>query len=1355
MRASWYRVMSLSLILLGASALAQQAPAIPEPLRAWVPWVLDGQEHLGCPVLAGSTFGEPASHVCAWPGALLIDADARGARFSQAWEVLADGWVPLPGDERYWPLDLQVDGRPASAALREGGPAVFLRAGSYRIAGRLGWESRPASLRVPPAAGIVELRLDGQPVASPRREAAALWLGEGPAEQAEPPVVRLAVFRLLEDGQPQRLTTRLELEVSGPAREWSFPVAVLPGFTVTALETQLPARLDAEGRLTLQVRPGGWLVEVESRALLPQDALQVPAGEGVAAVDETWSYRAAPWRRLSSLAGGDQVDVALAGVPQEWDELPAVRAAPGAALTIVARPRDLAAEEANALTLSRRLWLDFDGQGYSSADQVQGRMNGGWRLEMLPPFTLEAARIQDPDSGTPRYLALSRRAEGEPVGVELRRPSLQLQVAGRTGAVSGHVLPVSGYDTRFDAVSTVLQLPPRHRLLWARGVDSAPGAWVNGWTLLDLFLLLLIAVTAGRLFGPAIGLLALVTLAVTFSEPGAPVWSWLNLLLAVALLRVVPEGRLRVAATAWRSLSLLLVLVLLLPFVIDQARKLVYPQLEVPAVADWAEVAEPELMMQRERVLYDAMPAPREPLASGIEEITVTARKQEERIDTVDWQPTGIVPAGPGLPDWRWHEYQLGWSGPVEPEETMQLVIAGPWMVALFRLLAILASAGLLAAIALRGLRPAAAGGWRQALTGLPALLLAVTGVATLAASPPALAQGAFPDSNLLEELKQRLGRAPDCAPDCAQLEQATVRARDGQLEIRLRLHAQVPIAVPLPGRLEGWEPSRVTGAGGEPQAVTRDRRGQLQLRLGPGIRDLLLTGPLPVDRATSVNFPLPPRWIDVVVPGWQVAGISGNRLAAGVLELVPEAAAVVDADAPSAEVRIEPWLRVLRTVAVDREWTVTTVATRQAPEAGAFSLAVDLLPGESVTTPGLEQRDGRLLLEFGLDVDQVEWQSVLTPRQALELAAAAGRPWQETWAFQVSPRWRPAYEGLAPDRANPEVRAWVPLFVPAPGETLRVSFQQPAAVDGPTLAIDRVELKSRPGQRATDSMLRFDYRSTRGGEQALTLPAGATLRAVRVGNESLPLEADPGGRVTLPVSPGERSVVLEWSEPRPVGGVQRTPVVDLGAPASNISLAVELPQNRWVLATSGPRLGPAILYWSELALFLLIALIAGRYLGTPLKTWQWLLLGLGLSTQSWGALLVFAGWLLALEWRREQGAGLGNDLFNVLQLLLAVFAFAALGGLVSAIPQALLGTPDMRIGGYGTGPGLEWFADRTDGPLPVATAFNVSIWYYRLAMLAWSLWLAFALVGWARWAWESWTAGGHWRGRVATNPPA
>ena len=109
-----------------------------------------------------------------------------------------------------------------------------------------------------------------------------------------------------------------------------------------------------------------------------------------------------------------------------------------------------------------------------------------------------------------------------------------------------------------------------------------------------------------------------------------------------------------------------------------------------------------------------------------------------------------------------------------------------------------------------------------------------------------------------------------------------------------------------------------------------------------------------------------------------------------------------------------------------------------------------------------------------------------------------------------------------------------------------------------------------------------------------------------------------------------------------------------------------------------------------------------------------------------------------ALRWR-----------FNLLQGL-AMADAAALIALVWALPQGLLGSPDMHVTGNGSfAQYLQWFADRSGAALPQATAVSLPLWVYKVLMLAWALWLANAVIGWLRDAFAAWTKGGYWRAPV------
>jgi hypothetical protein len=184
-----------------------------------------------------------------------------------------------------------------------------------------------------------------------------------------------------------------------------------------------------------------------------------------------------------------------------------------------------------------------------------------------------------------------------------------------------------------------------------------------------------------------------------------------------------------------------------------------------------------------------------------------------------------------------------------------------------------------------------------------------------------------------------------------------------------------------------------------------------------------------------------------------------------------------------------------------------------------------------------------------------------------------------------------------------------------------------------------------------------------------------------------------------------------------------------------------------------GRGVGPTVLYWGELVLFVIAALIVGGLRLTHLPARDWLLLGVGLSSFSWLVLAVFALFIGAFEWR-ARSAPMSDPLrFRALQAALAVLAIAAVLAVVAAVPQGLIAHPDMRISPQAGGNELSWFVDAAHGTLPVTGVVSVSLWWYKLAMLAWALWLSFALTRWMRWAWQVYTRDGLWQ-RGATADP-
>ena len=226
---------------------------LPPSLRAWVPWVLDQVPTLGCATVQGQA-------VCLWPGRLQLELGASGGTF--ALDLLADRAVDvrLPGSSEAWPQDVRLDGSPAPVFDKDGAPRVRAAAGRHRLSGRFAWSRLPESLSLPAEIALVDLRLDGQAVPRPRRDAAGLlWLRAGVETHGEGESLRVQVFRLIRDGIPLFVETRLELEVAGRAREVTLPGALLPGTVPVSVSGDLPARV-VKDAIRVQVRGGRYSV---------------------------------------------------------------------------------------------------------------------------------------------------------------------------------------------------------------------------------------------------------------------------------------------------------------------------------------------------------------------------------------------------------------------------------------------------------------------------------------------------------------------------------------------------------------------------------------------------------------------------------------------------------------------------------------------------------------------------------------------------------------------------------------------------------------------------------------------------------------------------------------------------------------------------------------------------------------------------------------------------------------------------------------------------------------------------------------------------------------------------------------
>ncbi len=1388
-------------------------PEVPALLEPWQPWVLHDEPDLLCAAVGNER------RVCAWPGHLTLQAADKAGNFELDVWLDHSALVGLPGDKTLWPQEVRLDGQPALVQTNaEGAPELRIGAGHHKLAGTLPWHDMPELLALPKDIAVVDLTLRGAAVEHPRRdELGRLLVQKDGAAAAETDSLSITVARRLEDGVPLRQTTRMTLRVGGKAREVLLGAVLPTGFRPTQLSSPIPAQIGGDGTLRVHVRPGTHTVEVRSVLAFPTAAITVPTLAGdMWEQPETWVWQPDESLRSVELAGLAAVDPERTQLADDWKKGRCLLANPGQSLALTVTRRGEQQAAPNQLNLQRDWWLDLDGQGLTSRDHLTGAMQQGWQLQAGTGWQLGHVAV----SGQDQLVTLGEGATAVALsGVELRSGNLSVEADLRMPGALGELKAV-GWNADVQSLHTTLHLPPGWTLLSAHGVDQLPRTWLDSWTLFDFFFILLVTIGFGRLLGWLWGGLWLVALVLCHDQLDAPQVVWIFALIGLGLLAVLPAGRFRQVVTVGHALVLLTLVSVAITFAAGQLRHGLYPQV---ASSDNVGLIDGLLQSERDEAPAAAAPEPAAAAADVQDQLQTKefAEKKGEALQKQDaaagklagdgdkdtslgrgaaqatvrggsydrpmgkkakWgsyssqsiaqiDPQAVVQTGPGVPTWRWSTWQLGWSGPVRADHTIELWLLSPsinLILAVLRALLVLLLAGRL--LDLGRLKK-----WLGSLQVGPekvVLLLALL-LPTLAPRPVHAAE--VPATDVLDNLHKRLVAAQQCEGPCLVASHLELRADGQQLKMIADVSAQRPAAWTIPGPGDAVDVRRVLIDDQATRDLRRGDDGLLQVRVPTGHHLITVEALLP--RRAVIDLQLGSdtlaHRVHFVSSDWNIDGLDPAGVPQQSAQLtrretpVAVPGAATGTEGVDSAVDLPPWFRVERQLHLGLPWQVHTVVRRELSDRPLL-VKVPLLAGEVVLTdgvrveevvPGQPDKGRKVLVNFARGVDAVEFDGQLpmpdSGRADLKLEAPRGEPWTETWSLECSAIWRCSSQGIAPDHSRDPADAVLrPLWRPYPGEAVSVHVERPRGAPGQSITIDSVTYHVTPGQRLLSATLTMQVRASQGGWQKLTLPQGADVQTVTCAGKDRNLRPDKG-ILQIPLDVGRQQIVVTWQQPWDRSPGEHVPALSLGGPAANVTVELELGADRWLLWTQGPAWGPAVLFWSRFALVLLAALALGRLRGLPLQTRHWLGLAMGIATLPPPMALVVVGWFVVMGWRRRYGiqgwgdAGplLTHSLHNLLQVALAGWTLTALVILYAAIHQNLLLDVDMQVAGMNsTGRLLRWYVDRTAGPLPQAQVWSLPLWVYRAAMLGWALWLVLLLTKVLPWAWRAFASGALWR---------
>jgi len=1377
----------LLLLLLPSFLSAEEKNVyVPPQLSPWVEWVREKHPELDCAILANNP-------TCTWPGRLNMALNNNGGSFKFSVRVDRDhSAVPLPGDERAWPQQVQnsITNEDSIVVLNiDGQPHAKVSKGQYTISGNFTWDKLPEFITVPIESALIELTVNGESIRNPQlRNQGELWLQdktEAPTEQSS---VQLNVSRKLQDGVPFSITTVIELRVAGKPREVIIPNMLIADSTPVNLSSSLTARFDDQKRLVLQLKPGVHRVEIEALLAEPPTIL---TATNVSFPEwpqqEIWSWSTNELLR-SVQVEGTAIDPQQTNIPYDWRSLPAYVMAKDSTIKFEQIRRGQKDFAPNQLNLTRQYWLDLDGKGFTIRDSFNGTMNQGWRLDALSDAYLGHISVNGIDQ------LITINSETNLPGVELRDQNLAIVAESRIEERPSELNAV-GWATDLNYLNVSLTVPPGWSLFAVSGVDSVSYSWLSSWSLLDLFLLALVSIASGKLLGRRAGIVALVALVISHGQIDAPYEIWFHLLGCVALLKVLPENRFAKFVRFYFYFTTALLVLTLLPFCYYQIRNAIFPQLSTAYspysnYTNYSSLSSPQMTttpapalskqdqldrlavirrdnegFEKSEMMMEEKDAADSYVTGGFskEKAITRDRANSNLLNQVD--PNAVVQTGPGVPQWTWRTFDLSWNGAVPKDLTFRPYLISPGVelvlsflrVALF----IFLTAAFIKVVTLQNQQVVSK--FRRVF----AFALFPFAVFTVLLFPGTALGDDFPSQQMLKELEQRLLQSR-CVNNCTTVESLKISIEGQQLEINAVVNSEGSGAWGIPGPLEQFVPNSVAIDGSETSALRRNDPQYVWARVPSGSHNVTVKAQLINRDVLTLQFPQTPGHVRVSAPDWDIDGLTSTgsvgsslqlsrKVKAAKLAATSEAATLETEGEGTDELLLPEWYSVTRSINIALPRTVFTTVARLGDSRRSALTKIKLLEGESVTDSEPKVEDGIATISFPRGVNQVSWQSTLS-EDISQIALTApsttvdGSAVSETWLLACSSVFRCNVEGLPSTSTLLDGKQTI-TWNPFPDEKVAISIGRPVGAAGSATTIDSVKLAYTPGVRKLSAELTAQVRTTRGGFEKLTLSPGAEVSSLQIDGRNVDIRPE-NGVVNIPLNIGKQNITLSWQVPQEFSFFYKAPEVAFQSEVYNTTITFTIPAERWLLSVGGPKWGPVVLFWGQLVALIIAALVLSRIKTIPLTSLQWFLLGLGIASTSTEALLLPVIWFGAHALRKHNPAESWWK-FNLGQVALVILSLTFFSALFAAIKTGLILRPDMLVAGnnsYSTY--LQWYQDHGSGLLPQPWFISLPLTVYHFLMLLWACWLAFSLMKWLRWSWDCFSSEVLWKKKVKTVTP-
>ncbi len=647
-----------------------QAPGF----ESWTQWISDDLDYLDCAQRS-------QKYQCLWMSKLLIKLKQdQQAELSYGVFVGKKTLVPLLKDSRVaiHSVNLVSGEKPRALTVvwKDHTAWVELEAGKHQINAQITWNSSIDTLKIPE--GIAQVKLvdqKGERAWVDRDQSGAIWLNErstkasaiqGPQQESN-----IQIFRVWYDEVPLKLETHIQLNVSGSAREQIISGLQIKGSINTQLDSALEVDWVKEG-LRVYLKPGQSSIKLISVFPESPKTLTVPTVKGAKlANQEVWVWHRRELLRRVQLTGLDEVDPEFTALPQSlrggthtW------LAVPGKVLNIKELQRGVQKRPSNELRLTRKLWLDLDGIGYTAQDHMSGSLKASSRLNVLSQSTLGRANLEEHHKAIPLLITLDEEKQQE--GLEIRSEKLSLFADFRYPKLS-HSIPALDWSVPVSSLQMTLNLPPGWRLFSIGNGAYSADEWLSSWQMSDIFLSALVTIAFFKLFGFIWAFLAILAL-VLFHTDASIYYELLSISIAFFLLKASLSHHI---FSRLISFGFCVVFLSFMASVFslgqDDFRTALHPQLDEHGTSSSYYNNYRSVSISR-KVFEDAKVSKKSKWRKAKSQYgELDLNQQLQQLDQ-----NAVVQTGPGIPRWKWRTHDIFFEAPIEPGRQLKLSLIAP-----------------------------------------------------------------------------------------------------------------------------------------------------------------------------------------------------------------------------------------------------------------------------------------------------------------------------------------------------------------------------------------------------------------------------------------------------------------------------------------------------------------------------------------------------------------------------------------------------------------------------------------------------------------------------------------------------